>query len=67
MPAQIKPKLTQDRAFFFFFFFLPGVNVYVHAWVLCCFHSLISTQTFRRVLNASVYSCTEIKSAPSVM
>ena len=34
-------------------FFLPGVNashVYVHARVFGCFHSLISTKTFRRVL-----------------
>ena len=31
-----------------------------------CFHSLISTQTFQRALTASVDSCAEIKSAPSV-
>ena len=36
------------------------------AWVLGCFHSHISTQTFRRVLTASVDSCVEIKSALSV-
>ena len=50
-------------------FFLPGVDaphVYVHAWVLGCFHSLISTQTFQRALATSVDSCVEIKSAPSV-
>ena len=29
-------------------------HVYVRAWTLCCFHSLIRTQTFRRVLTASV-------------
>ena len=49
--------------------FLPGVDashVYVRAWELGYFHSLISTQTFRRALTASVDSCAEIKSAPSV-
>ena len=33
-----------------FLFFLPGVDashVYVRAWALGCFHSLISTRTFR--------------------
>ena len=34
------------------------------AWALCCFHSLISTQTFWRALTMSVDSCTETKSAP---
>ena len=51
------------------FFFLPGVDaphVYVRAWALGCFHSLIGTRTFRRALTASVDSCAEIKSAPSV-
>ena len=50
-------------------FFLPRVDashVYVGAWVLGCFHSLISTKTFRTALTASVDSCAEIKSAPSV-
>ena len=28
-------------------------HVYVRAWALGCFHSLISTQTFRRALTAS--------------
>ena len=49
--------------------FLPGVDasrVYVRAWALGCFHSLISTQTFRRALTASVDSCAEIKRAPSM-
>ena len=49
--------------------FLPGVDashVYVRALALGCFHSHISTQTFRRALTASVDSCAEIKSAPSV-
>ena len=31
-----------------------------------CFQRLISTQTFRRALTASVDCCAEIKSAPSV-
>ena len=49
-------------------FFLPGVDapVYVRAWALGCFHSLIGTRTFRRAPTASVDSCAEIKSAPSV-
>ena len=55
-PAQIKPKLfesTRNSLLLFFFFFLlfftrggcPS-HVYVRAWALGCFHSLISTQTF---------------------
>ena len=51
------------------FFLLPGVDashVYMHAWALGCFHSLISTQTFWRALTASMDSCVEIKSAASV-
>ena len=47
--------------------FIPRADaprVYVRAWTLCCFHSLISTQTFRRALTESVDICTEIKSAP---
>ena len=50
-------------------FCLPGVDathVYVRAWALGCFHSLISTQTFRMALTASVDSCAEMKCAPSV-
>ena len=31
------------------------------AWTLCCFHSSVSTRTFRRPLTASVDSCAEIK------
>ena len=49
--------------------FLPGVDaphVYVRAWALGCFHSHISTQTFRRALTAPVESYAEIKSALSV-
>ena len=44
MPAQIKPKSFESRRYSFFFF-LPGVaapHVYVRAWALGCFHSLIS-------------------------
>ena len=54
------------------FIFLPGVDashVYVGAWALGHFlrpQSYCSTQTFRRALTASVDSCAEIKSAPSV-
>ena len=50
-------------------FFIPGVDashVYVRAWALGYFYSHISTRTFRRALTASVDSCAEIKSAPSV-
>ena len=65
-PAQIKPKSfesTRNK------FFLPGVDpshVYVRALALGCFNSHISTRTFRRALTASLDSCVEIKSAPSV-
>ena len=50
----------------FLLLFLPGVGsyVYVGAWALGCFHSHISTQTFRRALTASVDSCAEIKQCP---
>ena len=48
-------------------FFLPGVDaphVYVRAWALGCFHSLISTEIFRRALTTSVAdSYAEIKSS----
>ena len=67
-PAQIKQKSFESRQNFYSFF-LPGVDashVYVRAWVLGCFYSHISTQTFRRALTASVDSCAEIKSGPSV-
>ena len=70
-PAEIKSKSFESRrnSLFFFLFFLRGVDashVYVRAWTLGCFHSQISTQIFRRALTASVDSCAEIKSAPSV-
>ena len=45
---------------------MDASHVYVHAWVLGYFYSHISTRTFRRALTASVDSCAEIKSAPSV-
>ena len=50
-------------------FSLPGVDAshgYVCALALGCFYSHISTRTFRRALTASLGSCAEIKSAPSV-
>ena len=40
--------------------------VYVRALALGCFHSHISTQTFRGALTSSVDSCAEVKSAPPV-
>ena len=67
-PAQIKPQPFESRRNSFFY---PGVDashVYVRALALGCFYShiIISTRTVRRALTASVDSCTEIKSAPSV-
>ena len=50
-------------------FYLPGVDasrVYVRALALGCFYSHIGTGTFQGALTASVDSCAEIKSAPSV-
>ena len=50
-------------------FSLPGVDashVYVRALALDCFYSQISTQPFGGALTASVDSCAEIKSTPSV-
>ena len=44
--AQIKPKSFESRQNSFFLLFLPGVDapqVYVCAWALGYFHSLIST------------------------
>ena len=63
-PAQIKPQSFESRRNSFP---LPGVDashVYVRALAPGCFHSHISTQTFRRALTASVDSCAEIKSIP---
>ena len=39
---------------------------YVRAWTLYCFHSIISTHSFRRALTASMDSCADMKSAPLV-
>ena len=50
-------------------FLSPAVDashVYVRAFALGCFYSHISTGTFQRALTASMDSCAEIKSAPSV-
>ena len=61
--------IIETELSFLFSLFLPGVDashVNVRALALGCFHSLISTQTFRRAVTASLDSCTEIKSAPSV-
>ena len=75
--AQIKPKSFEWRRnffflffFFFFFFFYPGRGasyVYVGAWALGCFHSLISliTQNLREALNVSVDSCAKINGVTS--
>ena len=41
-------------------------HVHMHALTQCCFHSLVSSQTFRRVLTALMDGCTEVKSLPSV-
>ena len=68
---KIKPKLFESRGTLLSLF-KPGADAphgYVRDWALCCFHSLVSIvsiQTFRRALTASVDSCAEIKSAPSV-
>ena len=69
VPAQIKHNRLNREGTFYSLFFLPGVaasHVYVRALALGCFYSHISTQTFRRALTASLDSCAEIKSAPSV-
>ena len=61
-------RLNRD-GILFFFSFLPVVDaphVYVRALALGCFHCLIGTRTFQRTLTASLDSCAEIKSAPSV-
>ena len=65
-PAQIKPKSFELRQTLFILPRVDASHVYMCAKALGCFHSLISTQTFQRALTASVDSCTEIKSAPSL-
>ena len=65
-PAQIKPQSFESKRNSFL---LPGVDashVYVRALALGCFYSHISTRIVRRALTASLDSCAEIKSAPSV-
>ena len=64
MPAKIKPNPFKSRRNFFYF---DVTRVYVRAPALCCFHRLVSTQTFPRVLKMSVHRSVEIKGAPSVM
>ena len=56
MPAQIKPNSFESRRNFFFFSLLPGADApqdYVRAWTPCCFHGLVSIQTFRRALTVA--------------
>ena len=67
-PAQIKPQSFESRrnSSSSFLLGVDASHVYVRAWALDSFHSLISTQTLRRALTASVDSCAEIKSASSV-
>ena len=45
---------------------VPHVHVRALFPRVSCFHSLVSTQTFRSALATSVDSCAEIKSAPSM-
>ena len=56
-PAQIKPKSFESKWNFFFFFY-PGW-MYLMFWAQCCFHSLIHTQIFWRMLIVLVDSCAE--------
>ena len=63
----LQNRLNQDGTLSFFLPMVDASHVYVCAWVLGCFHNPISTQTFRRALTALVDSCTEIKSARSVV
>ena len=65
-PAQMKPESFESRRTVFILLGVDASHVYVRARALSCFHSLINTETFRRALTASVDSCAEIKSAPSV-
>ena len=56
-------KVVRIDTEFFILLRAEAPNIYVRAWMLCCFHSSISNQTFRRALTASADSCAEIKSA----
>ena len=58
--------IETELLFFIFFTRVDASHVYVRALALGCFESHISTRTFRRALTASLDSCAEIKSAPSV-
>ena len=64
-------KIVRIKTFESFFHFLPWADaplVYVRACgTLCCCHCLVSTQTFRKALTASVDICAVIKSPPSVV
>ena len=62
-PAQIKPDSFESRRSSFL---TPRWMRLMFTCVLGCFYSHTSTQTFRKALTASVDSCAEIKSAPSV-
>ena len=55
----MKPKSFEWRRYFLFVCFASPV--YVGAWALCCFHSLINPNlSLERALTASVDSCAEI-------
>ena len=72
-PAQIKPQSFESRRNSFSF--SSSSSFYTHGGCVSCLRGCLDarplpytviTQTFRRVLTASVDSCAEIKSAPSV-
>ena len=46
---------------FFFISWVDASHVYMHALSVCCFHNLINTQTFWRMLTAPVVLCAVIK------
>ena len=71
-PAQIKPKLFEWRWNLCFLLFYPGWMCHMFMYMfgcyvaftaslVCCFHSLIGIQTFRRALTALVDSCMETR------
>ena len=67
--AANKAYTSTNKTTIVWIFLSPGMDashVYVRALALGCFYSHISTRTFRRALTASLDSCAEIKSAPSV-
>ena len=66
-PAQIKPQSFESRRNSSSFFTRGGCVSCLRACLaLGCFYSHISTRTFRRALTASLDSCAEIKSAPTL-